>query len=108
MKHQCDNCGWEGDEPLRVLADVPDLMERLDPGCSIPSGDCPECQALTYELNSRQLLVDAAEDLLEACKAAEAVLNPYIHHEPVEMCAIAEAWESLRAAIAKTQPRISA
>lgn len=43
----------------------------------------------------------AAPVLLTALKAAQTVLAAYIAHEPVEMCAMAEAEDQARAAIAQ-------
>lgn len=48
MKSKCGNCGWTG-EPLIELADIENLEQRLDIGGTVPSGECPECQALCYE-----------------------------------------------------------
>jgi len=53
---KCENCGWEGpihpddtvDGFARPLHLIPDLAERLDPGSTVPAGECPECQALIY------------------------------------------------------------
>jgi hypothetical protein len=47
----CDNCEneYEGDEDLkRVFPDIPGLLQRLDPGGTVPAGECPECGALVY------------------------------------------------------------
>lgn len=47
---KCDNCGWEGMENVVVagFADIPHLIERLDPGGVVPFGECPNCDALCY------------------------------------------------------------
>jgi hypothetical protein len=43
---RCDNCVWEGmasqTRPIR------DLWQRLDPGGTVPIGECPKCHALAY------------------------------------------------------------
>ena len=47
----CDNCGkrYEREEQLRhVFPDIPDLLDRLDPGGTVPAGECPACGALVY------------------------------------------------------------
>lgn len=45
-KHECDNCGaeWNGLQ----LDEICDLTQGIDPGCPVPSGQCPECGALCY------------------------------------------------------------
>ena len=51
MKHECNNCGavYAADEELAaVFPNIPDLWERLDPGGTVPSGECPQCGALVY------------------------------------------------------------
>lgn len=47
MKSGCDNCTWIG-EPDLTLTDIPDLLERIEPGGIVPSGECPKCGALCY------------------------------------------------------------
>src|SRR5215475_4876883 len=42
---KCNNCEWEG-IPETGLSEVPDLLERIEPGEIVPSGECPECGAL--------------------------------------------------------------
>jgi len=45
----CDNCDWEGgDDDLDMISDI---EERIDPGCIVPAGQCPECGALAYYKN---------------------------------------------------------
>jgi hypothetical protein len=70
--HECDNCGWEGTEDQLgcVLADMPDLYERLAPGCPCPSGECPECRACCYPDDENWRKLQAFPDLLDAAKAA--------------------------------------
>lgn len=57
MIHECDNCDWSGteDELGRQLFEMPDLLDRIDPGCPVPSGDCPECQGCCYPLDKAEL-----------------------------------------------------
>jgi hypothetical protein len=45
-KHKCDNCQaiWYA----KQLEDVENLMQRLDAGGTVPSGECPKCGALCY------------------------------------------------------------
>jgi hypothetical protein len=48
--HQCGNCGtrWHGS----ALNDIEDMDQRIDPGGTVPSGECPDrvdcCGALCY------------------------------------------------------------
>ena len=43
---KCDNCDWKGTET--ECNEAKDLSERLDPGCEVPAGECPECGCLAY------------------------------------------------------------
>ena len=43
---QCGNCEWTGTGG--DLDMVTDIQERIDPGCVVPAGQCPECGALAY------------------------------------------------------------
>jgi predicted RNA-binding Zn-ribbon protein involved in translation (DUF1610 family) len=45
-KHRCDNCDWVG--PESGLGDIEDLEQRIEPGGTVPSGECPKCGALAY------------------------------------------------------------
>ena len=44
--HECANCGgtWEDGD----LKAIKDYFERVEPGGTVPSGECPECGALCY------------------------------------------------------------
>ncbi len=44
---ECGNCHWYG-VPDIGLAHITDLLERIEPGGELPSGECPECGALCY------------------------------------------------------------
>ena len=47
--HRCGNCGAvHTDKTLIPLVEVQRLAERLDPGSTVPSGECRECGALCY------------------------------------------------------------
>jgi hypothetical protein len=35
-----------------VFPDIPDLLQRIGPGGTVPSGECPDCGALVYPLNA--------------------------------------------------------
>lgn len=49
---RCDNCRKVHSE--ENLVDPKDLGQRLDPGGTVPSGECPDCGALCYPLKSEQ------------------------------------------------------
>ena len=42
----CANCDWEG--PANQIRPIQDLWERIEPGGTLPIGECPECHALAY------------------------------------------------------------
>ena len=51
MELKCDNCATVfavESELDHVFPDIPDLVNRLDPGGTVPSGECPHCGALIY------------------------------------------------------------
>lgn len=53
---RCDNCcrRFSGTEDLeRVFPDIPDLLQRLDAGGTVPEGECPLCGALVYREKGR-------------------------------------------------------
>ena len=53
---RCDGCGrrFAGTEELeRVFPDIPDLIDRLDAGGTVPEGECPLCGALVYRERGR-------------------------------------------------------
>ena len=48
---RCDNCGrrFAGEADLgRAYPDIPDLLRRIEPGGTVPSGECPACGALVF------------------------------------------------------------
>jgi hypothetical protein len=46
QKHKCDNCYkiW-GDDGIDIVVD---MELRVDAGCEVPSGQCPDCGCLCY------------------------------------------------------------
>ena len=46
----CANCEWSGRESQ--LREISDFWGRVDVGGEMPAGECPECQALAYLVNS--------------------------------------------------------
>lgn len=53
MKSQCYNCNWSG-KPKIELPEIPDLIERIEEGGVVPSGECPKCGALCYEFKPKR------------------------------------------------------
>jgi len=43
----CDNCG-KVFVPKTELADIPDLLQRVEPGGMVPMCECPDCGSLAY------------------------------------------------------------
>jgi hypothetical protein len=57
--HDCDNCEAEwADADLEPIAD---LSSRIDPGGTVPSGQCPGCGSLCYPA-LMDVIPDAAID----------------------------------------------
>jgi DNA-directed RNA polymerase subunit RPC12/RpoP len=51
MNMKCGNCGkvFSSESELAcVVADIPNLFERIEPGGEVPNGECPDCGALVY------------------------------------------------------------
>jgi hypothetical protein len=46
----CDACGesWADPELKHRFPAIPDLLERIEPGGTVPAGECPACGALVY------------------------------------------------------------
>jgi hypothetical protein len=51
-RHKCDNCHWTGGEA--DLMPIKDPSERLTPGGVVPSGECPKCGALAYQIEKKR------------------------------------------------------
>jgi hypothetical protein len=47
----CDSCPWHGDES--ELDIIQDAEHRLEPGDTVPAGECPACGALAYIARER-------------------------------------------------------
>lgn len=47
---RCDNCGTV--TPVAELNESKRLTERLDPGGTVPAGECPKCGALAYPVEA--------------------------------------------------------
>lgn len=46
--NECDNCGAVLQD--EELAEILDYFERVEPGGTVPSGECPNCHALCYPI----------------------------------------------------------
>jgi hypothetical protein len=61
MNLRCDNCGRtyaaEG-ELACVFPDIPDLLARIEPGGTVPHGECPNCGRLVYDVPEAEYLVN--------------------------------------------------
>jgi hypothetical protein len=45
----------------RVFPDIPDLLVRVEPGGTVPAGECPTCGALVYPVVHAEV-TDEAHD----------------------------------------------
>lgn len=55
----CENCRkkYEGKHELTaVFPDIPDLLERIEPGETVPAGECPDCGALVHGYEDQETL----------------------------------------------------
>ena len=77
MLYQCDNCGWETDneEEFKPLGEVRHLAERLDEGCPVPAGECPECGCFVYEINKSVKFYDAKDEILASLERCAFLLG---------------------------------
>ncbi len=50
--HRCDNCSQE--HKAAALKGIDNLFERLEPGGVVPSGECPDCGALCFPVETVQ------------------------------------------------------
>lgn len=55
MKVICPNCGGKR---LRCgLTEIPDLLQRVEPGGIVPAGECAKCGALAYRVTRTRYLL---------------------------------------------------
>lgn len=59
---KCDSCGETFTEDY--LDPIADIGDRLDPGGTVPAGQCPECGALCYldDMNARDVSLALTRD----------------------------------------------
>ena len=67
---RCGNCHHEDDSDDVSLYDVSSLNDRLDPGSTVPAGECSACGCLTYLVAPRQ-----DKGLAEMLRTAAATLE---------------------------------
>jgi hypothetical protein len=81
---RCDNCRslFKGAGKLAtVFPDIPDLLARIGPGGTVPSGECPHCGALVYPVNAPVRVAILLEGglvktvLADRCNVRAAVLD---------------------------------
>jgi hypothetical protein len=63
---KCGNCGWIG--ALSETSETHDFWSRVNPGETMPAGDCPKCGALAFVDDEDFRLQGAARDLLAALR----------------------------------------
>lgn len=91
---KCDNCEWTGteDDLGKTLWEIHHLAERLDPGSTVPAGECPECLCLAYIVEERPI---AAPDLLPALQRCVNYIDDDLHEttreEDPEVFALSDA-----------------
>ncbi|KKN24117.1 hypothetical protein LCGC14_0898060 [marine sediment metagenome] len=81
--HHCDNCSRE--HKAAALHGIANLFDRLEPGGTVPSGECPECGALCYPVETvqqrrkrrRRRQLAACDTCSEYCQSSAAVLICY-------------------------------
>ena len=66
--YRCQNCDWTGDEGQ--LGELIDVFERVQPGDTMPDGECPECGGVCFadetpEEAAAERVRRAAPELLE-------------------------------------------
>ncbi len=81
--HRCDSCGTKhrGD----TLEPIMELLQRIEPGGIVPSGECSECGALCYPLvevskprkHKRERKPVGCETCSEWCRPAAVIQTCY-------------------------------
>lgn len=77
VRHRCDNCDWQG--TTEELNDIEDISMRITPGGVVPSGECPECGALAYEI--KKCKPKTKQEKYVACKGH---ICPYCGSKDIE------------------------
>jgi len=75
----CDNCGkrFENSDELRFqFPHIPELSQRIEPGGTVPAGDCPWCTALVYPCSDQE-----ESTVLAALQHAYDRLNAIPHRD---------------------------
>lgn len=53
MKYLCDNCGRVWTQVVIPLVNCNHLNTRLEPGSTVPDGECPDCSAFIYKVKEK-------------------------------------------------------
>lgn len=116
-EHQCDNCGAEYsfaelEEKGIGLETVPDLCQRLTPGCLTPSGECPSCSALVFPVHPDFVPKEFEEALTDIINADDFVKKEAVdgfHNERLANAhkRLKQAMQNGRDTIAKYYPERS-
>lgn len=69
-KVECSNCDWKGTDNDIALDGVEDLLQRIDPGSEVPSGECPDCGSLAYVVEDENTYALEVRKLRAACREA--------------------------------------
>ena len=72
-KVKCPNCDWTGTDDDIDLCDVPDLIERIEPGEEVPAGECPKCGSLAHLDRVRAVYVYVAGGAVQGASGPEGV-----------------------------------
>lgn len=92
-RHRCDDCGETfSEEELEKakclgLHTIAKLTERIDPGCLVPSGECPDCRALVYPEKPRFVTREMEDKLRELVDTAEEMEEPAPHDYVADLVA---------------------
>lgn len=90
---QCDDCGWTG-PASQTNQDIPHLTERIAPGETVPTGECPECGALCHYVAATAPTWTATRKLHDLRKNAQ--VGPSTLDDALERWAVLHpgAWEN--------------
>jgi hypothetical protein len=96
---QCPNCDWKGHE--EELKEAKDLSRRMEPGDTMPDGECPRCGALVCALDALDVKpaegidVEDYERLVQFRRAvSEILLDKRGREKELNSCADAVDWIS--------------
>lgn len=76
---RCDSCGHEDDAGDHDPAEIDDLLARVEPGGTMPAGQCVKCKALTYLVRN-----PVHQDLARMLREAAEELDTFINEDLIE------------------------